>query len=107
VSERNIIFSRDLKRRKGITWSRQHVNRKIKNGTFPPPDGRVNPENPNSPPWWYETTLDGYTDALAAATKKNDEGPGPTQGARPSFLTNHQPAARRAPKDAASDEPKE
>jgi hypothetical protein len=54
-----MLVRRDLKERKGIRWSRQHIGRKIKSGEFPPPDGRTS-DSPNAPPWWFETTIDGY-----------------------------------------------
>jgi hypothetical protein len=34
---RVVLTQKDLKVRKGIPYSRQHVMRKVENGTFPPP----------------------------------------------------------------------
>ena len=53
-----VVFQRDF-RTKGITWTRQHVRRKINNGTFPPPDGKTS-DSPTAPNFWYETTIDDY-----------------------------------------------
>jgi hypothetical protein len=44
---------------KGIPWSRQHINRKIKDSTFPPPDGRST-DAPMAPRFWFEETIDNY-----------------------------------------------
>jgi hypothetical protein len=54
-----MLTSRDLRERKGIGWSRQHRNRKIAAGEFPPPDGRT-ADGPTAPPFWFETTIDKY-----------------------------------------------
>jgi hypothetical protein len=35
--ERRVLTQRDLKQKKGITYSRQHVSRKVRDGTFPQP----------------------------------------------------------------------
>jgi hypothetical protein len=48
-----------LRERKGLRASRQRLHEKIKNGEFPPPDGRTT-DNPKSPPWWFETTIDAH-----------------------------------------------
>ena len=53
-----MVFRRDLPM-KGITWSREHVRRKIIGGEFPPPDGRTT-DSPTSPQWWWEHTIDKY-----------------------------------------------
>jgi hypothetical protein len=44
---------------KGISWSRQHIKRKVRNNTFPPPDGKTT-DAPNAPDFWFESTIDGY-----------------------------------------------
>jgi hypothetical protein len=44
---------------KRISYTRQSITRKIGEGTFPPPDGRTT-DSPNSPRWWFESTLDAY-----------------------------------------------
>jgi hypothetical protein len=54
-----MLTRRDLRERKGIRWSRQHLNRKINDGTFPPPDGKT-ADAPTSPNFWFEHTIDRY-----------------------------------------------
>jgi len=44
---------------KGIPWTRQHIKRKIDDGTFPPPDGRTT-DAPTAPMFWFEETIDRY-----------------------------------------------
>jgi len=61
-----ILTSPALREQKGIRWSRQHRNRQIAAGKFPPPDGRTG-DDPNAPPWWFETTIDRYLRARAKA----------------------------------------
>ena len=34
---RRVLTQKDLRERKGIRYSRQHISRKVENGTFPPP----------------------------------------------------------------------
>jgi hypothetical protein len=63
-----IVTGKDLRERKGISWSRQHRNRKIAAGEFPPPDGRTT-DHPNSPPFWFESTVDKYLRRRAAVTR--------------------------------------
>jgi len=36
-----MLTRRDLRERKGVPWSRQRLHEKIKNGEFPPPDGKT------------------------------------------------------------------
>jgi hypothetical protein len=60
-----VLLQRDLED-KGISWSRQHINRKIKAGEFPPPDGRT-ANSPMAPNFWFETTIDNYLRARAKA----------------------------------------
>jgi predicted DNA-binding transcriptional regulator AlpA len=52
------LLQRDLED-KGISWSRQHILRKIKAGEFPPPDGRTS-SSPMAPNFWFETTIDAW-----------------------------------------------
>jgi hypothetical protein len=63
-----ILFQRDFPA-KGITWSRQHVNRKIKKKEFPPPDGKAS-DAPSAPNWWWEHTIDKYLRRRATATRE-------------------------------------
>jgi len=62
-----IMFQRDL-RKKGITWTRQHVHRKVKRKEFPPPDGKTS-DTPSAPNWWWEHTIDKYLRQRAAAMR--------------------------------------
>jgi hypothetical protein len=64
-----MLLQRDLAPQKGITWSRQHINRKIREKEFPPPDGKTG-DAPSSPNWWWETTIDKYLRRRAAATRE-------------------------------------
>jgi hypothetical protein len=70
-------------RAKGITYSRQRLLELIEAGQFPPPDGRTT-DHPNSPPWWFETTIDRHLRERArrhaAALKKTST----SQSAEPS-----------------------
>ena len=62
-----MIFRRDLPT-KGITWSREHLRRKINDGEFPQPDGRTT-NSPTSPQWWFESTIDAYMRDRAEKTR--------------------------------------
>lgn len=53
---------------KGIPWSRQHIKRKIENGTFPPPDGKTT-DAQNAPDFWFEETIDNYLRGRAEKMK--------------------------------------
>jgi hypothetical protein len=64
-----ILYRQDLRERKGIRASRQRLHEKIKNGEFPPPDGRTT-DSPKSPPWWWESTIDRHLKERAAAERK-------------------------------------
>jgi len=64
-----ILFQRDLAPQKGITYSRQHINRKIRKKEFPPPDGKTS-DTPSAPNWWWEHTIDKYLRQRAAATRE-------------------------------------
>jgi hypothetical protein len=63
-----ILFQRDFAV-KGITWSRQHVHRKVKAKEFPPPDGKTS-DTPGAPNWWFEATIDKYLRKRAVAMRK-------------------------------------
>jgi hypothetical protein len=54
-----ILTRRDLRERKGIPWSRQHLARLIAEGKFPPPDGKT-VDAPTAPNFWFETTVDAW-----------------------------------------------
>jgi hypothetical protein len=61
-----ILFREDLRERKGIKHnSRQRLKELIDEGLFPAPDGRAT-DHPNSPPWWFETTIDRHLRKRAA-----------------------------------------
>lgn len=64
-----MLLRRDLKERKGIPWSRQHLARLIEEGKFPPPDGKTG-DAPTSPNFWFETTVDRW---LKARARKAEE----------------------------------
>src|SRR6516162_7181781 len=64
-----ILFQRDFPT-KGITWSRQHVHRKVKAKEFPPPDGKTS-DAPGAPNFWFETTIDKYLRKRAAAKRRH------------------------------------
>jgi hypothetical protein len=61
-----MLIRRDLREKKGIPWSRQHLNEKIKDGTFPPPDGKTS-DSPTAPNFWFEHTIDRYLRERAKA----------------------------------------
>lgn len=69
-----VLLRRDLED-KGIPWSRQHIDRKIKGGQFPPPDGKTS-DAPTAPNFWFERTIDNYlrgrARTLAAVRAKPD-----------------------------------
>jgi hypothetical protein len=64
-----ILLQRDFKPAKGITYSRQHIHRKVVAKTFPPPDGKTS-DHPGAPNFWFETTIDKYLRQRAAAKRK-------------------------------------
>jgi len=64
-SNLKMLLQRDLAQ-KGITWSRQHVNRKIRAKEFPRPDGKTS-DAPSAPNFWFEHTIDKYLRQRAAA----------------------------------------
>jgi hypothetical protein len=68
-AELRILLTRDLPR-KGISWSRQHINRKIRANEFPPPDGKTS-NAPTAPNWWFEHTIDRYLKHRAAALRRS------------------------------------
>jgi len=57
---RALTFS-DLKEKKGIRYSRQHVVRKVKKNQFPPP-WKMPGSHLNH---WWEDVVDAYLDACA------------------------------------------
>jgi predicted DNA-binding transcriptional regulator AlpA len=56
-----VLTRRDLRERKGIFWSRQHLDRKIRDGEFPKPfklsDGK------RAPNVWDEREIDAWLKA--------------------------------------------
>jgi hypothetical protein len=64
-----ILTRRDLRERKGIRWSRQHIDRQIKLGRFPLPDGKTT-DSPTAPNFWFETTIDRYLRGRAKAYRE-------------------------------------
>ena len=67
-AELKILFQRDLST-KGISWSHQHVNRKIRAKEFPAPDGKTS-DAPSAPNFWFEHTIDKYLQKRAAAMRE-------------------------------------
>lgn len=57
---------RDLRERKGIPFSRQHIARLIAEGKFPPPDGKT-ADAPTAPNFWLEGTIDAWLKARVKA----------------------------------------
>jgi hypothetical protein len=64
-----MLTRRDLRERKGIPHSRQHIARLIAEGKFPPPDGKT-ADSETAPNFWWETTIDGYLRGLARRFKE-------------------------------------
>jgi len=64
-----MLVRRDLRERKGIPYSRQHIDRLIKERKFPPPDGKT-ADSPNAPNFWWETTIDTYLKGRAKAYRE-------------------------------------
>jgi hypothetical protein len=62
-----VLLSSDLSF-KGIPWSRQHILRKIKDGSFPQPDGRL-ADSPKAIRFWFEETIDNYLHERVKKTK--------------------------------------
>ena len=59
---RRVLTQKDLGPKKGIKYSRQHLDRKVTDGTFPPPfhlPGSVLN-------LWFEDVIDAYLEACAA-----------------------------------------
>jgi len=89
-----ILTRRDLREKKGVGYSRQHLDRKIKEGTFPPPDRKTS-DSPTAPNWWFETTIDNWIIARAKAeqTRKvataTTQQPPNTQNPLPSGSAGH------------------
>jgi predicted DNA-binding transcriptional regulator AlpA len=57
-----VLTRSDLRTKKGIPWSRQHIGRKVKAGTFPPPFNAPG----SSLNLWLESAIDSYLQACAA-----------------------------------------
>jgi len=63
-----IFFQRDLGR-VGITWTRQHTNRKVRAKEFPPPDGKTS-DAPSAPNFWFDHTIYKYLRQRAVAMRE-------------------------------------
>jgi predicted DNA-binding transcriptional regulator AlpA len=61
---RRVITTPALKERKGIDFSRQHLDRKIREGTFPKPF-KLEGSTTN---FWFEDVIDAYLEKCAANT---------------------------------------
>jgi predicted DNA-binding transcriptional regulator AlpA len=59
MATRRILLQQDLHPEKGIPWDRSSIWRKIKHGTFPPPDGKTT-DSSTGKNFWYEHTIDKY-----------------------------------------------
>src|SRR6516165_7845196 len=94
-----ILFHRDFAT-KGITWSRQHVHRKIRAKEFPPPDGKTS-DCPGAPNWWFEATVDKYLRSRAAAMRKQAA----TIRAHAAVMRQRSAAVHAARRAAPSSEP--
>jgi hypothetical protein len=75
-AELKILFQRDLST-KGITWSRQHVNRKIRAKEFPAPDGKTS-DAPSAPNFWFEHTINKYLRQRAAVMRETRRASSPS-----------------------------
>ena len=65
---RRILFFRDLGPKKGIKYTRQHIDRLVKKKRFPPPfkpNGGEHGEN-----GWFEDIIDDHLEACAAKSTK-------------------------------------
>ena len=60
-----ILTRRDLRERKGIFWSRQHIDRKVRDGEFPKPFKLSN--GTRAPNVWNEREIDAWLKARAKA----------------------------------------
>jgi prophage regulatory protein len=60
-----VLFFRDLKAKKGIAWSRQHIMRLVKDGRFPQP-AKLG-DSPQAFNAWPETEIDDWLEARAKA----------------------------------------
>src|SRR5215831_8766562 len=67
-----ILLQRDLGPRRGITYSRQTINRKVRKKEFPPPDGKTG-DAPSSPNFWFDHTIDKYLRGRAAAMREQTD----------------------------------
>jgi predicted DNA-binding transcriptional regulator AlpA len=59
MAARRVLLQEDLHPEKGIPWDRSSIWRKVKNGTFPPPDGKTT-DSQAGKNFWYEVTIDRY-----------------------------------------------
>jgi prophage regulatory protein len=76
-----MLTTADL-REKGIPWTRQHINRKVKRGEFPPPVKIGASTN-----GWPETEIDAWLrDRLEERDRKR---PRPNDPAQPSVQESH------------------
>jgi hypothetical protein len=64
-----MLVRRDLHERKGIPYSRQHIDRLIKESKFPRPDGKT-ADSKNAPNFWFEHTIDAYLRKRAQSFKE-------------------------------------
>jgi predicted DNA-binding transcriptional regulator AlpA len=69
---RRVLTFADLKSRKGIPYSRSHMNRKVKDGTFPKPfklpDSSLN--------LWFDDVIDDFLTACAEKREWRSNGNG-------------------------------
>jgi hypothetical protein len=72
-----ILLTRDLPV-KGISWSRQHLHRKIRAKEFPVPDGKTS-DAPSAPNFWFEHTIDKYLMKRAATLREARRASSPTK----------------------------
>jgi predicted DNA-binding transcriptional regulator AlpA len=67
---RRVLTFSELKSRKGIPYSRSHISRKVKDGTFPPPfnlpDSTIN--------FWFDDVIDDYLVASAEGREWRSNG---------------------------------
>lgn len=68
MSGNNVLTFKDLRDKKGLNYTRQHVARMVKEGRFPKPfkleRGAVN--------YWRESAIDAFINQLADAAQQNE-----------------------------------
>jgi predicted DNA-binding transcriptional regulator AlpA len=64
MAARRILLQQDLHPEKGIPWDRSSIYRKVKDGTFPPPDGKTT-DSRSGKNFWFESTIDNFLRAHA------------------------------------------